>query len=500
MSFKKLILPSMGMISQKYFRFWFEDYHHLDGRLRFIFYLGMLFMLLNFGGGLLHVDFYMQNVPDWLIFPRGLADLLYFSSTPLVIIKAIEFLIPLALILSAIGFFGWIPPLFSGLGLFFLHGLAIGYIGIDHRWYVPVLTLLVLCFSSSSTDKWSLDYYLRTKYSRYPFGKTSRSIQKYSSFALKLLLIIVSLIYFSSGLSKLNESGLAWMEGKALQEFLTTSYSRFPSITKWFQENQDISIWASVLSLLLECGSILVIFFKSLRNIFIFSWIVFHVFIYLVMLPAYWPQIWCLSLLFYKKNLVDTPTGSKLSRSEKRLEVIGTGVFILLLLVAILRVEWWPFTHIPMYSSNLDSYAQSHDVTLTRDSITEINKATYYAKLCQKTWYTTCPWGVWKQFSKLITIQVVGESGKKNIRYLPKLRSFRLLPPKNMGTKNTKIGMKFLACDEVGFPKIGDCKSSKYLEKMAQYLVRELPHLKRQYHLLQIVYNKNLILKSVPLK
>lgn len=325
-----------------------------------------------------------------------------------------------AWVCAAIGLLSRWSLLFTGIGFFILHGITTGAVGVTHRWYLVMYSLLALSLAVRNT-KWSVDYHLAKRFAWYP--KTSASGIGSTGFARKLILLFAVFTLFAGGVSKMLCSGPAWMDGRSLQYQISSTSN--PNLT-WLSEFLVRNLWActllSVATMVLELGAISALFSRLARHIVVVGASLFHIGIFLVMDPVYWYQMWCYILLVDWGRIEahikgrayipdesgavgSAPTGNL--EPEAGSDAIGgsdstngswpvpesiqplrrgsgagnaallaaTCICILLLFVMILQIEWWPFSHIPMYAEDASQY---------KNVLKDEAQAVEFARVCHK--------------------------------------------------------------------------------------------------------------------
>jgi hypothetical protein len=136
----------------------------------------------------------------------------------------------------------------------------------------------------------------------------------------------------------------------------------------------------------LELASPLALFSHRARVAIFLGAPAFHVGVFLVMVPWYWPQMVCYLLVLdwgrIARALRRRPaigadhagTAAPAARAARVAALSATAVAALLLAVAVARIEWWPLTHVPMYSA----YTGGYD----RDALRDEDQARRLAAAC----------------------------------------------------------------------------------------------------------------------
>ena len=276
-----------------------------------------------------------------------------------------------------IGVGGWVAPVLLGLIHFVLHGVVSGCIGTSHRWYVPVYTLLALMLADGNTS-WSVDALIHSHWEGYPLYGGGVGGVRGTGLARKLVLIASIATLFYGGLTKMLNGGWKWLNGRSLAYYVSSEENgRWALMKRVMAEQWWLSLFLSVSSILLECGSIIAVFSQFWRPIVLANAAAFHFGIWLTMWPNYAPQTWCYGVgtqwpwetLHDYPNLVPmewqhshTPTYAQLSHLPPYMWMSGfiaswiaTSLCVFLTFVTLFRIEYWPLTGIPMYSFYRDN-------------------------------------------------------------------------------------------------------------------------------------------------
>ncbi len=369
----------------KYHNWWIEDYNPLDGRLRCLFYL--LLFYLGYNSVLPEAVSRLEACPDSFFEADGLMILLIPAGVSAPEVATFLFYAQYVVIFlwfcAAIGLFGRISSLGTALGVFVFWGAMKSCAGTGHDWYLPMYSLLFLGLFSKY-DRWSADHWLSTRFSWYPFRDFSPN--KYGGLARKLILLTSVFILFAGGVAKLTEGGFEWLNGESLyfylKEFNQPSHDIGPVLLDFFLANKWIITILSVWTVILELSSVTILFKKNWRLFYVLNLWAFHIGIYLLMFPRYFPSMVCYLLIVnwrhtynlviiikrYGKNIEKLPLYSRISGilSEEKTfptspvpgEAIKRVIFpsvlsVLFLTTIIFRFESFPLTYVPMYSTIL---------------------------------------------------------------------------------------------------------------------------------------------------
>ena len=340
-----------------------DDYAPLDGRVRIVFFtlvlvVGARFMLTT-------VPAAVRAVPTDLYDGAGLVGLLVDDrGVALSMVEVLRVPVVLAIALAAVGLGGRLPMLVAGLGSFLMVGAYLSGTGTGHSWYVAIVAMVVLGLTHQPTA-WSLDGVLARRWRRYPFG---HGVRDTSAVGLKLILVYAVFTLFAGGCAKLIEAGWRWMDGESIRYYLLAHGAPKGAIgrelTELVLDHAWIAVAISVLAVVVELGAVLALFVPGLRLIY-FAVLAagFHLATYLLMLPEFFPQLVTYVLLVewarveWRRPWVRRPAAVASSRRtwSAPLAIVSVAMAAIVLGASIAaRIEWYPLTNIPMYSSYVD--------------------------------------------------------------------------------------------------------------------------------------------------
>jgi hypothetical protein len=391
-------VPASRTLSGALTRFWTEDLPPLTGPLRIIVYGALLALAIMAPtvSPLGAPDVVQYTIPE-VYAPQGIAQL-YSGLLSVGALKAMRIAFAASWVCCIVGLFGgWSRTLLAILAVV-LHGAVVGGIGQNHVWYIPTYTFIALAFASA--DDWSLDRLIRKRWPSWRFGLGNALTR--TGFARKLVVLFAVHTLFSGGLAKLISSGPVWMDGATIHwETQALSAHRWEGLASFLLRTPWLFGVMATFTMVLELVSPLALFSTVARRIIFATAIVFHIGIFFLMLPWYWPQMACYTLVFDWGRMRDAvrrrwlrrgetasgaeaiadgagaPAASPLSRGRILASYAATCAALGLFLVAALRVEFWPVTHVPMYSA--------HPAGYSLDAIRDDDQARHIARECLRS-------------------------------------------------------------------------------------------------------------------
>jgi len=383
---------------------WFSnDYPPLDGRLRFVLYA----LLFPFGKYqlLTVIPDQLLHCPQELYHPEGLFALIFGEKHSVFFMYQILIHLKLSFLViwcfCIIGFGGRLALLLNAIFVFIFWGAHAASSGTGHFWHVPLFSFWILAFTLKH-DAYSLDFHLQHKIPYYPF-KINDS-PDLSAFGRKLILITISFIFLSAGISKITLGGLTWFSGSSLYYYLQNlnipRYYIGPMIHEFLLNNKGWVTVLSVLTIFFETAFISVVFLPKMRLPFVLCAWAFHIGISLVMAPRYFPQMICYIVIInwesiflyiiirskkHREIFMESPPFRNLFHSQKpkgKLLVclIGLSYILILSATTIIQKEWFPLTHVPMYSTAIDEDKMSNMDLTDFESLDGLKRVVKFCK------------------------------------------------------------------------------------------------------------------------
>ncbi len=360
-----------GLI-ERFYRVLARQYPPLDDRLR------MLFMLLLLGltwhEFIETIPLHLRRCPPELFQAVGMMDLLPVQAKDPAFFAHLtwnaRWLLVGVWVVAIMGLGGRLPIILTAAGFTAFWSMAKCCSGTGHVLHLPMYTLIVLAIYTRP-GAFSADAWIARRWARYPF----RPKPHVDATGIARFIILGVAVYtlFAGGLTKLLHAGLHWMDGETLQIHIDHMRSPKGTFGRWLLDQVLEQRWiAAVLAswtILLEVGSIVAVFWRRSRNFILVNACIFHVGIYFMMLPRYFPQMAVYILPFHWGAVVrrsPQPIRRWLAPPRDPVPTVAPGfghqarnvafVTILVSVLAFIWVrqrEWYPFTHIPMYSDHL---------------------------------------------------------------------------------------------------------------------------------------------------
>jgi hypothetical protein len=151
------------------------------------------------------------------------------------------------------------------LGIFYLKGVRDSFTGdVHHRYLVPVHMLFLLLLSRCGA--------LRSVDARR--NATPRVVQEWqASWPIKAMQVYCVSFYFWAGVAKLRMSGLAWVDGRTIQDLLIgrsllwgateSGEPAFNPLPYWVAQHETLCLMLAVGTLIMELGFPLLLLFRT---------------------------------------------------------------------------------------------------------------------------------------------------------------------------------------------------------------------------------------------
>jgi hypothetical protein len=167
-------------------------------------------------------------------------------------------------------------------GFFVSHAYSYG--DVHHREVLYFFFVLALAFSPAG-DRLSIDAWLRRRRARRTESHAAVDDQTdLAMWPLRLLHVLLSMTYFSTGATKLLAGGLQWMNGYTLQFAIfknAISRAAFPPLGLWMAQQRTLCVFVSIGTVLFETFYFVSLFFPRVAPFFFAGGILFHIMLYL---------------------------------------------------------------------------------------------------------------------------------------------------------------------------------------------------------------------------
>jgi hypothetical protein len=354
-----LLAPSAWKIATT--KFWLGDLPPMHGVLRILVYGGLLLLMFpwqKLGGSPLQAPETWRWTAREFYTPIGLNRQIGTRWHTYERLRLLRAVVMVSWVCCILGFGGPLPPVLTGVGVLVLNGVAQGAIGTCHRWYMPTYTLLALALSDGRSTH-SLDALLLDAWADYPFPTLAAESSPVllSGLARKLVLVSGIFTLTSGGLAKLRNGGFKWMSGSTLGFHMRAMKpARWPALRTWLAGSPRALMLLSVWVVAFELAAVVAVWDADWRPAILAVAVGLHIGIGLVMSPNYTPQSFCyvLALAWPWLSVAEVPPPASqwlAGGLTVTLAVWLSSAFVVFLaLVSLLRIEYWPFTYIPMYS------------------------------------------------------------------------------------------------------------------------------------------------------
>lgn len=163
-----------------------------------------------------------------------------------------------------------------GLAIFTTHEYSYG--DRHHTEAIFCIFMMALAFAPSG-DRLSLDALLRRRRAGGAAQESGRS--EMAMWPLRFTHVLMSMTYFSTGMSKLIAGGLMWMNGYTLQRYtFGDAYNRGFPFGIWLGQQHTLAILLSVFTILFEVFYFVSLIFPRLAPYIFLNAILFHIGLY----------------------------------------------------------------------------------------------------------------------------------------------------------------------------------------------------------------------------
>ena len=287
--------PITGWLRARWNQFWFEPSAPTD--------LGVSRILAY---GILLVLFWSRDTSAWASVPHAfwmpipLFRLLHLPILPGPVLHVLDVIWKVALGLSCVGAWTRISTLCSFVFGIYLLGLPHNFGKVHHGDTIVVLLLAVMAVSRAG-DAWSVDGWIRRiRRGRRHLPQPPPGASPEYTWPLRLILVLVALVYFGAGISKLRYSGFAWVTSENMRFLLIAHHYYWRPPTNWglqLAQYPWLGHLQAAAALTLELSMVLTIFHGTARRILLPSLIAMQSGIWLLLGVPFTPYVSALPFL-----------------------------------------------------------------------------------------------------------------------------------------------------------------------------------------------------------
>jgi Vitamin K-dependent gamma-carboxylase len=250
----------MTSLRQYWNHFWFEAAAPDNLGLCRIILFGSMFLYYLLTPRLFPSWGYLGNFAPWgsvshaFWNPVWLMSVLHLPPASSQVLEVMQIAWRAALLFSCVGLFTRIATAISfGFGLY-LFGVAASFGRIHHTEHVLIFSFLIMAIARCG-DAWSVDALLRK--ARAPAVLESPVMSGEYTWPVRLIWVVIALIYFAAGISKVRHSGFEWINSDTMRDFLVSHayhISVADPLTSW---GPALARTVMIPRMLAACGMIL---------------------------------------------------------------------------------------------------------------------------------------------------------------------------------------------------------------------------------------------------
>ena len=213
----------MTSLRKHWNRFWFEAASPDNLGLCRIILFGTMFLYYVLTPRLFPSWGYREDFVPWGSVSRAfwspvwLMSVLHLPPASTQVLEAMQIVWRAALLLGCIGLFTRVSTAISFAFGLYLFGVPVSFGRIHHMEHVLIFSFLIMAFSRCG-DAWSIDALIRKA--------RARAIQEPPvmsgeyTWPVRMIWVVIALIYFAAGVSKLRHSGFEWIDSDTMRNFL----------------------------------------------------------------------------------------------------------------------------------------------------------------------------------------------------------------------------------------------------------------------------------------
>jgi len=294
----------MKTLVEKWNRFWFEpstaDNLGLARILLFgtmaIFYISTPYIFPGWG--------YHQTFNEWggvsAVFwrPIWLFRTLHLPQFSVGEITVLDAVWKVSLVFSAIGLFTRFSTAVSFAICVYLFGIQNNFGRTHHLEILLLWAFLIMTFSRCG-DGWSVDRLIKTARTGMGPGSEPREVSGEYTWPIRLIWVVMAMIYFAAGCSKLRHSGIAWVTSDSMSYFLMRPPYHVADAEPllnwglWMSRHPFASHGMAAMGIGLELSYPLALFDRRLRYLIMASGMMMQTGIALMMGPNFYQMVLC---------------------------------------------------------------------------------------------------------------------------------------------------------------------------------------------------------------
>jgi hypothetical protein len=213
----------MTSLRRQWNHFWFEAASPDNLGLCRIVLFGTMFLYYTLMPSLFPSWGYLEDFVPWGSVSRAfwnpvwLMAVLHLPAASTQVLGTMQIIWRAALLLSCIGLFTSISTAISfAFGLYFC-GMEVSFGKIHHMDHVLIFSFLIMAFSRCG-DAFSVDSWIRKP--RAAAIQEPPAMSGEYTWPIRLIWVVIALIYFAAGVSKLRHSGFEWIDSDTMSHYL----------------------------------------------------------------------------------------------------------------------------------------------------------------------------------------------------------------------------------------------------------------------------------------
>jgi len=229
----------MTSLRKHWNRFWFEAASPDNLGLCRIVLFGAMFLYYVLAPRLFPSWGYLADFVPWGSVSRAfwspvwLISVLHLPPASTQVLGAMQIVWRMALLFGCLGLFTRVSTAISFVFGFYFFGLPASFGRIHHAEHVLIFSFLIMAFSRCG-DAWSIDALIRK--ARTGAIQEPPALSGEYTWPVRMLWVVMALMYFAAGVSKIRHSGFEWINSDTMATFLVAHayhISMADSLTSW---------------------------------------------------------------------------------------------------------------------------------------------------------------------------------------------------------------------------------------------------------------------------